>query len=882
MPALDRVTGEQRSVLEQACASEITFVWGPPGTGKTYVIAHLIAALVARGERVLMTSHTHAAVDQSIYETVKPAVGPLANSDLEREGKIVRIGRVTNPKVPDTVRLDDIVERRAEGIQTEISELQRKAAPLSAKRAELHAQLAEWDRLSELSQRLTETERRASETASVAEQRTTERSQAGARVEECKGRVERAGRAWFFRATKVQQAREAQAAVERLFGTASTVVAQAVATARGAEQAAESLRLETTNQAERCSALPGAESLKKELMPIEADLDEIECCLSELKARVDALEMEVIAEARVVAATLTKCYVGDQLDGQAFDALIVDEISMALPPLLFVAARRTLHRVILVGDFKQLPPIVQSDNEITDERLRRDAFHLSRIADDLEPTDHSALTRLSIQRRMLRPIADAARAISYGPKGLTDHADVLRRVPPDWLAFLPTNALTVVDTADLHAWCGRQAGSLSRFNLYSAQIAAELAAMAAAGLPKPDPNTAPPIGIVTPYAAQRRLLSRLVQALELSAWVAVGTVHTFQGGEAELIIFDTVLDEPYWTARLCNPNQSKEVKRDLNVALTRTRSKFVLVGSSEWLNRRAKPTSGLGQLWHYLKDHADLVSALELVEVGFAGRVAQASATYRVPGSANIPAHAILDEDDFFDYFSNDMRAAVESIFGLVPFFGEYRWPKVEPLIRQALERGVEVTLVTPPPSEAENHSYVEKAIRSVRQLGAVVVSAMGLHGKDIVIDARIHYTGSLNWASHRGRAEIMHRTENADYARTVLDYLQARHIRSAAGPGDHPCTCPQCQGATQVVNQSRTLGQWDKQPMKIGCANYKTTKCKYLVDIDQRAPFSEVPRCQIDGRTKYRRVKRGRGERWECPKHPRNCEAFKVIPGDP
>ena len=192
--ALNRLSEEQRSVIEQACASEITFVWGPPGTGKTYVIAHLIAALVARGERVLMTSHTHAAVDQSIYETVKPpggagspSEGPLANSDLEREGKIVRIGRVTNPKVPDAVRLDNIVERRAQGIQSEISELQRKAAPLSAKRAQLNAQLAEWDRLSELRRRSTETERRASEAASVAKQKTTERSQAGARVEECKG-----------------------------------------------------------------------------------------------------------------------------------------------------------------------------------------------------------------------------------------------------------------------------------------------------------------------------------------------------------------------------------------------------------------------------------------------------------------------------------------------------------------------------------------------------------------------------------------------------------------------------------------------------------------------------------------------------------------------
>lgn len=118
-----------------------------------------------------------------------------------------------------------------------------------------------------------------------------------------------------------------------------------------------------------------------------------------------------------------------------------------------------------------------------------------------------------------------------------------------------------------------------------------------------------------------------------------------------MVIFDSVLDEPYWTARLCNPNESKEVKRDLNVALTRARSKFVLIGSSEWLNHRAKPTSGLGQLWHYMKDHADLVSALELVEVGFAGRVAQASATYHVPGGADAPTHAILDESSFFDFF---------------------------------------------------------------------------------------------------------------------------------------------------------------------------------------------------------------------------------------
>lgn len=887
--ALDRVTGEQRTVLEQACASEITFVWGPPGTGKTYVIAHLIAALIERGERVLMTSHTHAAVDQSIYELVKSAAsdgsraGPLANTDLERDGKVVRIGRVTNPKVPEAVRLDSIVERKGKGIQSEISELQRKAGPLSAKRAHLNAQLGEWKRLDELRRRLVETEQRVSKAVALGKHRVGEQAQAHARVQECREQVEKAGQAWFFRARKVEQAREALAAAERAYAIASKVAGEASASTRDAERAAESLRAEAKTQADTCARLPATETLQQQLMSVNAELDQLERRLTELRARLDALEKEIIADARVVAATLTKCYVGDQLDGQSFDALIVDEISMALPPLLFVAARLASRRVILVGDFKQLPPIVRSDNEVTNERLRQDAFHLAGVAQELEPTDHSALTRLCTQRRMLRQIADAARHISYGPM-LVDHQDdVLKRAQPDWLKFLPANALVVIDTADLHCWCGRQAGSLSRFNLYSAQLAVELAAMAATAIRRPEDLTvARLIGIVTPYAAQRRLLSRLVQALDLTAWVDVGTVHTFQGAEAELIIFDSVLDEPYWTARLCNPNQSMEVKRDLNVALTRSRSKFLFVGSSEWLNRHAKPTSGLGQLWHYMKDHADLVSAHDLVEAGFTGRVADDRPHgYRVPVQSESAVQEILDETTFFERFATDLREASESLVGLVPFFGEYRWPTVEPLIRAALDRGVEVTLVTPPPKEVENKSYVEKAVRSLRQLGAVVVASTGLHGKDIVIDSRIHYTGSLNWASHRGRVEIMHRTENSKYARMVLEYLQARHIRSASRQGNEPRTCPRGH-SVQVVNQAQTLRPWDKQPMKLGCTEYQNTNCKYLVDIDQRPPFLEAPRCTVDQRTKYRRVRRGRGEVWECPKHPKECQRFKVVLGDP
>ncbi len=66
IPELRDISGEIRDALELACGSSVTYIWGPPGTGKTYAIAHLITALIESGERVLVRSNTKAAVDQAL------------------------------------------------------------------------------------------------------------------------------------------------------------------------------------------------------------------------------------------------------------------------------------------------------------------------------------------------------------------------------------------------------------------------------------------------------------------------------------------------------------------------------------------------------------------------------------------------------------------------------------------------------------------------------------------------------------------------------------------------------------------------------------------------------------------------------------------------
>ena len=68
----ERLTEEQRRAVELAVATpHAFFIQGPPGTGKTTVITEIVQRLVRRGERVLLLSSTHVAVDEVLRRIEK-------------------------------------------------------------------------------------------------------------------------------------------------------------------------------------------------------------------------------------------------------------------------------------------------------------------------------------------------------------------------------------------------------------------------------------------------------------------------------------------------------------------------------------------------------------------------------------------------------------------------------------------------------------------------------------------------------------------------------------------------------------------------------------------------------------------------------------------
>ena len=79
----------QLQAIALSCERSPAFVWGPPGTGKTTTLGHIITALLQRGKRILVTSTTNAAIDQALAVLVELEAGRDA---LER-GEVVRLGQ---------------------------------------------------------------------------------------------------------------------------------------------------------------------------------------------------------------------------------------------------------------------------------------------------------------------------------------------------------------------------------------------------------------------------------------------------------------------------------------------------------------------------------------------------------------------------------------------------------------------------------------------------------------------------------------------------------------------------------------------------------------------------------------------------------------------
>lgn len=834
---------EQRSAVGQAIGSDILFIWGPPGTGKTQTLAALCEVLVEAGESVLLTSHTNVAVDEAMLRAAGPAPvgrdsGPLYQTPPYFEGKLLRVGEPKHQDLQAIKELSahEVAERAVKELKDRLADVERKLDVIRRARATVQADLVAWEEV-DRAEAMARAKRGAHKGALVAlEKRRGEHSVASSELERSKRELDevsnpRGLRRIFrkdprpFRFTVGQNQRRLSVAVE------------AVTSANDREQRARaSLEVAEAKTTGQRPSMPRSDLIQRAEW-LDADARTLEQEKALLQREVDEVIERIIREAVFVATTLTKAAIDELLAKRTFDTVIIDEASMAPLPLVYLLALAAKRRVVLVGDFRQLGPIVQApkSSELAHKWLGRDIFTLAGVDQIDLPPDQAALRAdLLSQHRMAPQISAFASKTFYRSK-LID-AEGERDDDRQWARHTPAGSqVCFVDTSRLGAWSQRSPGARpSKFNIYSALVATELAAILAEPIRRDEDDTGPgPVGIITPYRAQADLLKVLLKQRNLERLVHAGTVHSFQGMENQVIILDFVEDGPYWKAGPLLLGDSGD--RLINVAVTRARHRLFVLGSYQHVQKHLK-RSKLWDLAQYARA-AQSLEAEEFLKADFNRAVAEAHARIRhgVVSDLDVDHLRVLSEIDFFSVLDYDLARAEARVVIFAPFLGQ-RAMDVIPRLAACIEAGVDVYMVTPPLADIEEgiRQFYSSIHQQLDELGVKLVFYRAMHQKLVFIDEHILYVGSLNPLSQRDLAETMDRWDSKDVFQVHWDHTGNDNILSMwTDPADIAMrTCPRHGTPLLVVSPAK---YYDYDSMFWGCTNHP--------DCDYKRSFSVGPR---------------------------------------
>ncbi|MCD4669382.1 MAG: hypothetical protein K8S14_02930, partial [Actinomycetia bacterium] len=552
------------------------------------------------------------------------------------------------------------------------------------------------------------------------------------------------------------------------------------------------------------------DKLNDRVSAIAVEIDEIEESLKKI-------EEIIISEAEVVATTLTRAYLRESIQSRRFDTVVLDEASMAPIPALWIAAGLADNNAVVVGDPKQLPPIVISEKDLAKKWLGRDIFKEAGLTDYSLQAQH--LVPLSMQYRMHPSISLIANDLIYENRlfngeiligaahcGLGDERcdhSLFNWYYRDWGYDSP---VLLVDTGPLNAWVtsvsrGKRS---SRLNFLSATICVDLAErILKDGRPELKAGSSPRILIISPYRPHARLVEILIKEQGLKNEVRSGTVHTFQGSEADLVIFDLVNDEPHFRVGMFIPALDEDMKRLINVALTRAKRRLFVVGDFDYIQKLAKNAFLGGELIPFLKERFPCVNANSIVPYGLASRSADAQAKVfggKVEADAD---RIIMTQDRFYPFFCGDVNDAKERIIIYSPFITQDRLAIMEPSLKSAVERGIRVFVITKAlgdrgKRELSNYRMLESTLE---KWGVVVIHKRRMHEKLAFIDNSILWIGSLNILSYSSTQEIMERRLSKNVVEDFIKTLRLYDLLTEYEDGNP--TCPICKSEV-VASEGR------------------------------------------------------------------------------
>jgi superfamily I DNA and/or RNA helicase len=848
---MDGLNQLQSDALEVVARNSVTYIWGPPGTGKTTTMGSIVASLASLGQKVLLVSNTNLAIDTALERCLDRF------SDIKElgGGEMLRLGTMVKPelikKYSSKIDLDTLFEIEVVPLRKKMDSLSVALGKKKNKISDLLETQREYDqhlkkslgsaKAEEKVKGLKEDLKKAKKDIPTLKSRITEleaefsqaNSKTGIGRMFSKSRNPGAIKLDINAAqTKKDQADKAVLRISSEIPTLEREIAEV-------ELAAASSKVWLAKH-------PDGNKLKIEIETLKNQTAAEEKAIEAIQEEISQKRTAIMQNAQVIACTAYRPLLDKEIIAMKFDCVVVDEASMLQLPLYYCAAALAQKRIVVAGDFRQLPPIVRvgsnssrGDSPAADEEanmkslMTENAFTKSGVIAKSKIGEKSTeLIALRDQYRMRKPISDLISETFYPEHTLRTVAEKTDK-PTPW----GNEPFIFFDTTSLEPESSTVNGK-SRRNLMHALTVQAIAEKLFEDGWELKSTAKKSFGVITPYAKQSSFIESLLTTdPDKHIKGGISTVHRFQGNERDLMIIDLTKvasdSEPNLGSFIGHPDPLAPENAMWNVAISRARQHVIIVGDFATLERNSSAL--ISQLVVKMKKNMKVVDARTVINE----ELLVASKSKPTSNSGSI---SWFTGEGFYKAFEKDLRGVKSKVFLASPFTtaqGTERWMQT---FRDLRAKNVEIVGFTKPVNEkdastnsAEIHTGLEGVFKELRPVSK-------MHEKLAVFDQRVVWLGSLNILSHKNSTEIMVRIDSPDFAQSILDEYQNQRVSKGRPakvypPGKHPkpgdkCDRPGCGGkyALRPAGISKNSGR--AYAAFLSCDNWRVNKC------DNSAPF--------------------------------------------
>lgn len=804
---------QQRRAIALSLSNEILYIWGPPGTGKTQTLSALCLALFEEEKRILICSNTNQAVDQVLLKLCKEFKNNTKGMRALDEGSVVRIGKIAHAELSDDwssyVTLNGIVERKSSSLRERKTELEDQLDRLNkvfARAIEISKLFKDLDALLAKESNLSADYEEAVKAREKALRDRSSKLEELKSLEAEKSRHETAG---TFRRTFLRKLET----IERDIWYINIDIDKLSAKEESAMKLVQEVKLqldsitEVIRRSQQALASFDRSAIEKQLEDAEEQKRPILDEITEINKQLDDIMKAVAENAKIIGATVTKAFLSPQYFTN-FDTVIVDEASMVLLPALFHAAGLAKSKVVISGDFLQLAPIITTNQKAIMDEIGTDVFHAANVHSTKAGIKRRVM--LSEQYRMDDRICRLISKILYDGLLKTGQREISIPTPPR--PFEGT--LTIIDTSPIWPFVNRDPFG-SRFNLMNALAIRNLCLHFNESSYLTDSSL---VGVCTPYAAQAKVMTRILSEAGLGDLVESGTVHRYQGDEKAVMVLDIPdsVGEPRVGVFLEAESAAENGALLFNVAVSRAKSHLIVFANLDYLDKKLPAYSILRDILFNMQKDGIVIDVRDVLSLY---PIMNDLRKYGMPFDLSFETQktGLFSQYDFDTVCLADMDRAQKGIAIFSGFVTPQRVAAYESLFRNKKAAGVTIRCVTRPP--ARNGSIPvdqgREALDGLEEMGCIVDTRGDIHEKVVIIDDNIVWFGSLNPLSHTSKtAEVMARIEGKQVAMQLASFLALnKSIKPDSSEGiayqaENP-RCPQCQSRASY-KMGRFGPYWD------------------------------------------------------------------------